>query len=72
MQRGSTARVKVFARIRWRYSKIFFHYDGYLRIWLDRDINFAVGEGLSADIMSLPRLLTSRSNERLNEDSRIK
>ena len=47
------------------------HYDGYLRIWLDRDINFAVGEGLSADIMSLPHLLTSRSNERLNEDSRI-
>ena len=47
------------------------HYDGYLRIWLDRDISFAVGEGLSADIVSLPRLLTSRSNERLNEDSRI-
>jgi tetratricopeptide (TPR) repeat protein len=47
------------------------HYDGYLRIWFDRDISFAVGEGLSADIVSLPRLVTSRSNERLNEDSRI-
>ena len=47
------------------------HYDGYLRIWFDRDISFSVGEGLSADIVSLPRLVTSRSNERLNEDSRI-
>jgi len=47
------------------------HYDGYLRIWFDRDISFSVGEGLSADIVSLPRLVTSRSNERLNKDSRI-
>ena len=47
------------------------HYDGYLRIWFDRDISFSVGEGLSADIVSLPRLVTSRSNARLNEDSRI-
>jgi len=48
-----------------------FHYDGYLRVWFDRDISFAICEGLSADIVSLPRLITSRSNERLNEDSRI-
>ena len=47
------------------------HYDGYLRIWFDRDINFEVGGDLSADIVSLPRLVTSRSNERLNGDSRI-
>ena len=47
------------------------HYNGYLRIWFDRDISFSVGEGLSADIVSLPRLVTSRSNEKLNEDSRI-
>ena len=47
------------------------HYDGYLRIWFDRDISFEVGSDLSADIVSLPRLVTSRSNERLNEDSRI-
>ena len=47
------------------------HYDGYLRIWFDRDISFTVGEGLAADIVSLPRLVTSRSNERLNKDSRI-
>ena len=47
------------------------HYNGYLRIWFDRDINFEVGEDLSADIVSLPRLVTSRSNEKLNEDSSI-
>ena len=47
------------------------HYNGYLRIWFDRDISFGTGNDLSADIVSLPRLVTSRSNERLNEDSRI-
>ena len=39
--------------------------------WFDRGISFAVGEGLGADIVSLPRLVASRSNEKLNEDSRI-
>ena len=39
--------------------------------WFDRGISFAVGEGLGADIVSLPRLVTSRSNEKLNKDSRI-
>jgi hypothetical protein len=47
------------------------HYDSSLRIWFDRDISFEIGEGLSADIVSLPRLVTSRSNERLNDDSRL-
>ena len=47
------------------------HYDGYLCIWFDRNINFEAGSDLSADIVSLPRLVTSRSNERLNKDSRI-
>ena len=47
------------------------HYDSKLRIWFDRDISFETGSDLSADIVSLPRLVTSRSNERLNEDSRI-
>ena len=47
------------------------HYDSYLRLWFDRDISFAVGEGLIADIVSLPRLVTSRSNEKLNEEIRI-
>ena len=32
------------------------HYDSTLRVWFDRDISFEVGDGLSADIVSLPRL----------------
>jgi len=47
------------------------HYDGYLRIWFDRDISFESGSELSADIVSLPRLVTSRSNEKLSDDSRL-
>ena len=47
------------------------HYDSSLRIWFDRDISFEVGSALSADIVSLPRLVTSRSSEKLNDDSRL-
>ena len=47
------------------------HYDSSLRVWFDRDISFEVGGDLSADIVSLPRLITSRSNEKLRDDSRI-
>ena len=47
------------------------HYDSSLRIWFDRDINFEVGGDLSADIVSLPRLVTSRSHEKLSDDSRL-
>ena len=47
------------------------HYDSSLRIWFDRGIRSVVGEGLGAYIVSLPRLVTSRSNERLNNDSRL-
>ena len=47
------------------------HSDGRIRIWFDREINFEVGGELSADIASLPRLITSRSNERLREDCRL-
>ena len=47
------------------------HSDSTLRVWFDRDINFEVGGDLSADIVSLPRLVTSRSNEKLSDDSRI-
>ena len=39
------------------------HYDGSLCVWFDRDISFEVGGDLSADIVSLPRLGTSRSNK---------
>ena len=46
------------------------HYDSSLRVWFDRDISFEVGGDLSADIVSLPRLVTSRSHEKLSDDSR--
>ena len=42
-----------------------------LRVWFDRDISFEVGGDLSADIVSLPRLVTSRSNQRLTDDIRL-
>jgi len=47
------------------------HYDSSLRVWFDRDISFEVGGDLSADIVSLPRLVMSRSHEKLNDDSRL-
>ena len=47
------------------------HYDSSLRFWIDRDISFEVGGDLSADIVSLPRLVTSRSHEKLSDDSRL-
>ena len=47
------------------------HYDSSLRVWFDRDISFEVGGDLSADIVSLPRLVTSRSNEKLSDDRRL-
>ena len=47
------------------------HHDSSLRVWFDRDISFEVGGDLSADIVLLPRLVTSRSHEKLSDDSRI-
>ena len=47
------------------------HYDSIFRVWFDREISFEVGGGLSADIVSLPRLVTSRSNEKLSDDIRV-
>ena len=47
------------------------HYDSSLRVWFDRDISFEAGGDLSADIVSLTRLVTSRSNEKLSDDSRF-
>ena len=47
------------------------HSDSSLRIWFDRDISFEVGSDLTADIVSLPRLVTSRSHEKLSDDSRL-
>lgn len=47
------------------------HSDSALRVWFDRDISFEIGGDLSADIVSLPRLVTSRSYEKLRDDSRL-
>ena len=47
------------------------HSDSSLRVWFDRDISLEVGGDLSADIVSLPRLVTSRSHEKLSDDSRL-
>jgi hypothetical protein len=47
------------------------HSDSSLSVWFDRDISFEVGGDLSADIVSLPRLVTSRSHEKLSDDSRL-
>ena len=47
------------------------HYDSSLRVWFDRDISFEVGGDLSADLVSLPRVVTSRSNEKRSDDSRL-
>ena len=47
------------------------HYDSSFRVWFDRDISFEVGGDLSSDIVSLPRLVTSRSHEKLSDDSRL-
>jgi tetratricopeptide (TPR) repeat protein len=47
------------------------HNDSSFRVWFDRDISFEVGGDLSADIVSLPRLVTSRSHEKLSDDSRL-
>lgn len=47
------------------------HYDSSLHVWFDRNISFEVGGDLSADIVSLPRLVTSRSHEKLSDGSRL-
>ncbi len=47
------------------------HYESSLRVWFDRDISLEVGGDLSADMVSLPRLVTSRSHEKLSDDSRL-
>ena len=51
-------------------QEILYH-DSSLRVWFDRDISFEVAGELSADIVSLPRLVTSRSHEKLSDDSRL-
>ena len=47
------------------------HSDSNLRVWFGRDLSFEVGGDFSADLVSPPRLVTSRSHEKLSDDSRL-
>ena len=43
----------------------------YLQTWFDRHVSFEAEDGFGADTVSLPRLVTSRSHEKLSDDSRL-
>ena len=45
--------------------------DASLQIWFDRNLDFAHGSLIDASLGNLPRLVTSRSIEKLRDDSRI-
>ena len=45
--------------------------DASLQIWFDRNLDFAHGSLIDASLGNLPRLITSRSVEKLRDDSRL-
>ena len=45
--------------------------DASLQIWFDRNLDFAHGSLIDASLGNLPRLVTSRSIEKLSDDSRL-
>jgi hypothetical protein len=45
--------------------------DASLQIWFDRNLDFGHGSLIDASLGNLPRLVTSRSIEKLSEDSRL-
>jgi hypothetical protein len=45
--------------------------DASLQIWFDRNLDFAHGSLIDASLGNLPRLVTSRSIEKLSDDSRV-
>ncbi|MDC3194082.1 hypothetical protein OAT56_01060 [Amylibacter sp.] len=45
--------------------------DAILQIWFDRNLDFAHGSLIDASLGNLPRLVTSRSIEKLSDDSRL-
>ncbi|MDC1209186.1 hypothetical protein N8005_07635 [Litorivicinus sp.] len=45
--------------------------DASLQIWFDRHLDFGHGSLIDASLGNLPRLVTSRSIERLSNDSRL-
>ena len=40
-------------------------------MWLDRGLDFGLGSLIDASLGNLPRLVTSRSIEKLSDDSRL-
>jgi hypothetical protein len=45
--------------------------DASLQIWFDRNFDFGHGSLIDASLGNLPRLVTSRSIEKLSDDSRL-
>jgi hypothetical protein len=45
--------------------------DASLQIWFDRNLDFDLGSLIDASLGNLPRLVTSRSIEKLRDDSRL-
>lgn len=45
--------------------------DASLQMWFDRNLDFAHGSLIDASLGNLPRLVTSRSIEKLSDDSRL-
>ncbi|MDA9345589.1 hypothetical protein N9R74_01860, partial [bacterium] len=45
--------------------------DASLQIWFDRHLDFEHGSLIDANLGNLPRLVTSRSIEKLSDDSRL-
>jgi hypothetical protein len=45
--------------------------DASLQIWFDRNLDFGLGSLIDASLGNLPRLVTSRSIEKLSNDSRL-
>jgi len=45
--------------------------DASLQIWFDRNLDFAHGSLIDASLGNLPRLVTSRSIEKLSDDNRL-
>ena len=45
--------------------------DASLQIWFDRHLDFGHGSLIDASLGNLPRLVTSRSIEKLSDDSRL-
>ena len=61
-------RVRILQHISWTANVAA---DASLQIWFDRNLDFEHGSLIDASLGNLPRLVTSRSIEKLRDDSRI-